>query len=255
MIGTIYSRIGRLSFGATFSDFSVLSGYIAVTLCFLSLIYTYEVKIKFLEIFCKYIIPVAILLIALILVGARTGIFAIAVGSSMSLLYSVLRKNIKKSILVMLIMALSFFAIHMLEIVSRPSLDTETFVDSTRLEIYKEWTTFIINGDVFNKFMGYALGSNNHEALTTIYRTPHNLLYESMLNGGIFLVIYILLLICYPIYKLRYNVLFINMIFTTLASTFVMPSSLQTRYFPVVITLSFLIAIGTRQDMRRLINI
>jgi hypothetical protein len=62
-------------------------------------------------------------------------------------------------------------------------------------------------------------------------------------------------LICYPIYKLRYNVLFINMIFTTLASTFVMPSSLQTRYFPVVITLSFLIAIGTRQDMRRLINI
>lgn len=184
-IGNIHIRVGRFSFGATFSDYSVLSVYIATGVII-------AISTKFLKtheynnwIFNSCIL---IMLVGLILTGSRAGLLAIFTTLPFLLVLMFKKKNIPKfkvSLLSIIFCALIIIGFQF----ARPSVTGESesiLFDSSRWEYWKFWAEFYLNNDILSILFGAGLGSDNHVLLSGgEARTPHNLVLDIFLNGGL----------------------------------------------------------------------
>lgn len=240
-LGTNYSRAGRISFAGAWFDYSLVSGYLASALAgWFFLTRKFENRSRFF--YPVYSLLFGALIVGLVLSGARAGIFAIGVALPLFILYSFGWKERLRSRIILLA-AFAIFALSAFSLYVRPSFLVEGgFVDTTRLENWSAWFELIVEGGILANVFGHGLGSVNHASIVEgqLMMTPHNLVIEGMLNGGITLIIYTGGLLVVGFVRARVDPVFSACLAVGTISMLVSPSAYMSRFFPFLLVLAAL---------------
>ena len=249
-IGTVYARSGRISFAGAWFDYSVVSGYLASAVAGWFFL-TRKINNGGIVAYLLYALLFVALIIGLILSGARSGLFAIGISLPFLILYSFAWSG-RLRFRIVLLGVLAFFALSIFAFYIRPSFSTEGgFFDDARFNNWTVWFLVMAEGGTLANVFGYGLGSMNHATIGEgqVMVTPHNLLLEAMLNGGVILTVYTLCLLCVGFTRARFDPVFAACLAVGTISMLVSPSAYASRFFPFLLVLAALsVALPARKN-------
>ena len=227
--GYIFMRQGRLSFGAHFFDFTILTAFLILSLVS-SLILCARSRSR--QVILKYGLVAILIAIAVVLTSSRAGIVAIAIGAVLAVILDA--RNLAKhpSAALLFIGGCSAISVALFTYLSlsRVSLMEEGFWDSTRTEGWLFWLEQFAAGNVLDWIVGlgqdYYVGSEGKG-----FRfTSHNLILDALLSGGVLLMVTVLAFLCFISIKMR-GVMKILFFTSGLILMLVAPSVMQARIF------------------------
>ncbi|MDC1411944.1 hypothetical protein N8370_04370 [Amylibacter sp.] len=225
-IGRVFIRKGRISFGAHFFEFSVLSSYLLQAFILTFLFYkTFKVPFRLLTM----IILSLILIIGLVSTAARIGVLAIVVSSVITSLIMLSSFNLRKFLLVIFALCLGMLAYYLLTL-ARPTVGDEGFSDDTRLELWSFWINYYLDSPFILKFFGQGFSYPISIVPTVIKFQSHNLVIDSFLSGGVIFSIYLFSLLIEVFKMSKGRFLFLFFVIAGLI-TFLAANVIQARVF------------------------
>lgn len=175
VLGKIDLMNNRISYSATFGDYSFSTLYI-VTAMMIIIMFIIKGQIEYNRIFlCGLLV---IYLIGIIIVNARTGVFALGISTGIAILYeSLILRNLRALSILPVVLIVGWI---LLRIILENRGGQELIDSSGRLEGYK------IALDVFKEYpwLGTGFGVENYSAISHI-AIPHNLFIQYLVQFGI----------------------------------------------------------------------
>lgn len=173
VIGTYATMASRVAYAGLFGDYSFASLYIATGILLLFILFFEQKTIGLL----RFIVLEGIMLIALILTTARTGLYTVVVLLAIYICTRLKQFNWKvASVLLGICFAVPVFAEKFLELRGNGNL----FDDSGRMETYNKALIVFLD----NFLMGIGFGIGNWKAETG-FGIPHNFLIQYLGQFGI----------------------------------------------------------------------
>lgn len=226
----------RMSYAGLMSDFSFASLYIA-TGCIAALFVYSEKNSKFLS----FIVAEAILIYSLLIVNARTGLFALIVATALGVLMGLIRGS-KKAFIVGIIatVVIIFSATFIYESRGEQSLTD----GSSRDDEYSKGIEVFLEHPV----LGIGFGDQNFQKYLGDRPLPHNFFIQYLMQAGILGLVIILLgfLLLFRLPIWHDQGLFL-MLVAALFGSMVVPDILNSRYLLVIVVM-IIAACGMRLD-------
>jgi len=242
-LGSIFIRVGRFSFGATFSDYSVLAVYLATGIV-LMVTAKNLVQKTYNYPFFLYNISLTGMFLATVLTGARAGIFSIAIALFVYFLFALKKRHISKlKILLFSVITLIPAGIIFQRIRSTIGSGTESFIyGDSRFEIWLFWIDKYMESSIISKLFGLGLGSANHEYISQgVVHTPHNILIDIFINGGIGFFIFFSLIFIFSIFIAKKNPMVFIVFLCSIVGGLVSPSIISARFFIFIVLIIILL--------------
>lgn len=174
-IGNIMSVFMRTSYGATMSDYSFSTLYVASGIIILLVLVLYKIKIFIMP---QIIVILPLFFSALLIINARTGLFALAFSVAMFMAVMIIREK-KYSFLIMGCFLIPIF-VYAFKVMARSRMSQSLLDGSNRLEGY-------LNGlEIFKShfIVGLGFGTQNFKNITG-QAIPHNIIIQFLAQFGL----------------------------------------------------------------------
>jgi hypothetical protein len=242
---------GRIGFQALFADMSVLSVYLASGAAIVVGCLAGARASAGRALFLSFVLLAV--LMATFLTSARAGLVAFLLSVIVVFFHPFLRSSeriwiaSRGAVLGVVVILIAYIYVTSLGFRRLP-WSASGLVDVHRLNLGLGLSDFLWNNlTAASLLFGTAFGSLNHTIVTSLPFTPHNIVMEGFLNGGLIMVAYLMAIVGMTLYAARRELVITLPILTILAGAMVSPSMMESRYLGVMILIALVYCVRKRR--------